>query len=234
MYPLQEKFNPQGPITQVPLDWFESVAKILNYVTTAGDGYVDKTAAVGPHNPWRIVFPDYSAVYAPIVHDHDFFTGLQSDFAGRGTGIPYFDDATDTLSIRSYVSAITVSARGTDSVNTRRLPVFAAGTNVNAVLTSIEKVIGDVPPAGGVAKTVGQVLTLSAPGGVYSCEWKAAGGVTRGTLGYLLRGAGASADPTWSTLATCLGAPATAGDRYKVLQVTSTTGTLGWDFVRAY
>lgn len=51
-WPLQEDFN-DGPISQVPKDWFETVAKILNHLTGV-NCEVQKTALPGLLNPWKI------------------------------------------------------------------------------------------------------------------------------------------------------------------------------------
>lgn len=52
-WPLQEKFTPGAPISQVPREWFETVSKILNYLEGAGVT-IEKSADPSESNPWRI------------------------------------------------------------------------------------------------------------------------------------------------------------------------------------
>lgn len=51
-WPLQEKFK-DGPITQIPRSWFETVAKILNHIEGMGIE-IEKSADPSETTPWRI------------------------------------------------------------------------------------------------------------------------------------------------------------------------------------
>lgn len=63
MFPLQEKFDPNGPVSQIPLDWFETVAKILNHLAAGGTVVLTKTPNPGKDSPWRI--DGYTANQSP-------------------------------------------------------------------------------------------------------------------------------------------------------------------------
>lgn len=140
-WPLQERFHPEGPISQVPMEWFVTVARILNYIEAVGygnaqdDGGIDKMADPTQANPWRIRFPDYSGVYASYAHEHD-------------------------------TSTIEATGASTDD---NRVMVFADGTDVNATLQTIEALLGEIDDSG--TKTAGHVLALTGSAGAWSCNW---------------------------------------------------------------
>ena len=53
-WPLKDKFNPGGPISQVPLEWFQDVARILNHLGGV-NCRIEKTAVPSEGNPWQII-----------------------------------------------------------------------------------------------------------------------------------------------------------------------------------
>lgn len=55
-WPLRDDFRSGAPIAQVPAEWFNTVAKILNYLEGAGCK-IYKTATPDKGSPWRISVP---------------------------------------------------------------------------------------------------------------------------------------------------------------------------------
>lgn len=58
---LKEDFTPGQPISAIPADWFNAVAKILNHlkVEVSKDAMpmIEKPARPGKSNPWKILVP---------------------------------------------------------------------------------------------------------------------------------------------------------------------------------
>ncbi len=53
-WPLQEDFKPGEPMVQVPMDWFNTVSKILNTLVTVGCT-LERTACPSQETPWRLI-----------------------------------------------------------------------------------------------------------------------------------------------------------------------------------
>ena len=53
-WPLQEDFKPGEPMVQVPMDWFNTVSKILNTLVTVGCT-LERTASPSQETPWRLI-----------------------------------------------------------------------------------------------------------------------------------------------------------------------------------
>lgn len=53
-WPLQEDFKPGEPMVQVPMDWFNTVSKILNTLVTVGCT-IERTASPSQETPWRLI-----------------------------------------------------------------------------------------------------------------------------------------------------------------------------------
>jgi len=53
-WPLQSEFKAGGPVSQVPREWFEDVANILNHLGGV-NCRIDKTALPSVGNPWKII-----------------------------------------------------------------------------------------------------------------------------------------------------------------------------------
>lgn len=53
-WPLQDDFKPGEPVIQVPVDWFNTVSKILNTLVTVGCT-LERTAQPGAETPWRLI-----------------------------------------------------------------------------------------------------------------------------------------------------------------------------------
>lgn len=84
-------------------------------------------------------------------------------------------------------------------------------------------------PDGGLANGTanGQILYWNST----ASEWQT---ITGGTSNQILAGNGTTSAPSYKDAKTVLGAPSMSADRYKVLQVTDTSGNIGWDWVRAH
>lgn len=61
--PLQEKFDPNGPISQVPLTWFEDVAKFINHLRASGTVTLKVPPNPGKDNP--VMITGYTANQSP-------------------------------------------------------------------------------------------------------------------------------------------------------------------------
>lgn len=182
---------------------------------------------------------------------------LELDLHGYGSGIMFFDDNEDFVytvapedATTAYPKYLRMESSGLywedicdDPYEVGGLPVWKGGSNDHR--------LGVL----GINGKALQVLRVNAAG--TAMEWGAPGGVPSGTAigqmlvwdttpnpdawvaipagtdGQLLVG-DTGAKPAWAALKTALGAPATAADKYKVLQVTDTSGSVGWDFVRAH
>ena len=74
-WPLQDNFQP-GPVNQVPCDWFNTVARILNYLGSVGCS-LEKTPLPSAQAPWRIIVDATAAAVS-------FYAGAM--VADTGTG----------------------------------------------------------------------------------------------------------------------------------------------------
>lgn len=82
MWPLQERFH-RGPISQVPREWFETVARILNHLQGV-NLTVKKTAAPSAENPWQLIGPEVEEGSALISHGETHETGGTDEISVAG------------------------------------------------------------------------------------------------------------------------------------------------------
>jgi len=109
-WPLQEKFAPGGPITQIPLEWFETVSAILNNIGGV-NCLIEKTAAPSEANPWQVIV-NLPSLELETIPPHDAST---DGFAlvSNGTDSPTWQELASVLPAQSGHDGKFLTTNGT-------------------------------------------------------------------------------------------------------------------------
>lgn len=117
-WPLQEDFKPGAPMIQVPMEWFNTVSKILNHLEGAGCR-IHKTATPGSEAPWKISVPTSGGGSSTTLSDADPVkdgtkTPGTAAAASRAdhvhplnvpaSGVPYYDSAAGSQGVAAEYS----------------------------------------------------------------------------------------------------------------------------------
>jgi hypothetical protein len=217
-YPLQEKFDPNGPISQVPRDWFETVAKILNYLT-CNNGDIVKTASPSDLDPWIIVPASNDDPAAPVIPPSTDCEGMVLTVI-NAAGTVAWAEATGGDGLPEVTTADAgvvpqVHPETGEWVKGWALPT-APSTGQMMYFSTDRWVTTATPATGDMLYWTG---TAWAP-------------VHKPTTpsGQQLTWATGATIPTWTTPAEV---PTTGKAAYKCLTISSDGATVAWDYLRA-